>query len=64
MFGRQVSYRIYGQDLLREGRRPTDRQSLAQSLEPRLVLITCGGPFDVNNRNYEDNVRRLRPTDN
>jgi len=23
---------------------------------PRLVLITCGGPFDTTTRNYEDNI--------
>jgi predicted outer membrane protein len=64
MFGRQVSYRIYGQDLYpKAAGLPTE--VLAQSLEPRLVLITCGGPFDVNNRNYEDNVVvYARPTDN
>ena len=64
MFGRQVSYRIYRQDLYpKAAGLPTE--VLAQSLEPRLVLITCGGPFDVNNRNYEDNiVVYARPTDN
>jgi len=64
MFGRQVSYRIYRQDLYpKAAGLPTE--VLAQSLEPRLVLITCGGPFDVNNRNYDDNVVvYARPTDN
>jgi hypothetical protein len=23
---------------------------------PRLVLITCGGPFDSTTRNYQDNI--------
>jgi predicted outer membrane protein len=64
MFGRQVSYRIYAQDLYpKAAGLPTE--VLAQSVESRLVLITCGGPFDVNNRNYEDNVVvYARPTDN
>jgi len=64
MFGRRVSYRIYEQDLYSKAAGlPTE--VLAQSLEPRLVLITCGGSFDVNNRNYEDNVVvYARPTDN
>lgn len=55
MFGRQVSYRIYAQDVYPKAvGLPAD--VLAQSHKPRLVLITCGGRFDVNSRNYEDNV--------
>jgi predicted outer membrane protein len=64
MFGRQVSYRIYEQDLYPKAA-GLPNEVLTQRLEPRLVLITCGGPFDVNNRNYEDNVVvYARPTDN
>ena len=64
MFGRQVSYRIYAQALYpKAGGLPAD--VLAQSHKPRLVLITCGGRFDVNGRNYADNVVvYARPTDN
>jgi predicted outer membrane protein/sortase (surface protein transpeptidase) len=55
MFDRQVSYRIYAQDLYAKAAGlPAD--VLSQSREPRLVLITCGGPFDFTSRNYEDNV--------
>ena len=55
MFGRQVSYRVYAQDLYAKAAGlPAD--VLSQSREPRLVLITCGGPFDFTSRNYEDNV--------
>ena len=64
MFGRQVSYRIYAQALYpKAGGLPAD--VLAQSHKPRLVLITCGGRFDVNGRNYADNVVvYARPIDN
>ena len=55
MFDRQVSYLIYAQDLYpKAAGLPAD--VLSQSREPRLVLITCGGPFDFTSRNYEDNV--------
>jgi predicted outer membrane protein/sortase (surface protein transpeptidase) len=64
MFGRRVSYRVYAQELYpKAGGLPAD--VLAQSRDPRLVLITCGGRFDVNSRNYEDNVVvYAHPTDN
>lgn len=43
------------------GRRVFDKQSLpagvfAQTGAPRLVLITCGGPFDRRTRHYTDNI--------
>ncbi len=62
MFDRQVGYRSYAQDLYAKAAgRPVD--ALSQSREPRLVLITCGGPFDFTSRNYEENVVvHARPT--
>jgi hypothetical protein len=30
--------------------------AFARDGAPRLVLITCGGPFDAATGNYEDNV--------
>ena len=64
MFGRRVSYRIYAQDLYPKAE-GLPANVLAQSREPRLVLITCGGRFDVSSRNYEDNVVvYAHPTDN
>ena len=62
MFDSQVGYRIYAQDLYAKAAGlPAD--ALSQSRQPRLVLITCGGPFDFTSRNDEDNVvLYARPT--
>ncbi|HVU72740.1 MAG TPA: class F sortase [Mycobacteriales bacterium] len=43
------------------GRRVYDKQVLpasvfSQKIEPRLVLITCGGPYDAATYHYRDNV--------
>lgn len=50
----QLRYRVVG-------RRVFDKQDLpssvfAQSGAPRLVLITCGGPFDEKTHHYTDNI--------
>ena len=52
--GRRVSYRVVG-------RRVYDKRSLPADVfatggPPRLVLITCGGPFNKATRHYRDNV--------
>jgi predicted outer membrane protein/sortase (surface protein transpeptidase) len=55
MFGRQVNYRIYAQSVYAKTAQ-LPAEVLASTREPRLVLITCGGPFDTDDRSYEDNV--------
>ncbi len=54
--GRTITYRIVA-------RRTVDKNDLVaatdpfrQDLDHRLVLITCGGPFDSARRHYRDNV--------
>jgi hypothetical protein len=55
MFGRQVNYRIYAQSVYAKTAQ-LPAEVLASTREPRLVLITCGGPFDTDDRSYEENV--------
>ena len=53
--GRVVPYRVTGRRVY------VKHQGLPADLfvttgPPRLVLITCGGPFDATTRNYQDNI--------
>jgi hypothetical protein len=50
-----VSYRITGLREYDKGNLPA-ASIFAQSGPPRLVLITCGGPFNATTRHYRDNV--------
>jgi hypothetical protein len=52
--GRALTYRVVG-------RRVYSKQSLPSEVfstrgPPRLVLITCGGPFNTATHHYRDNV--------
>jgi hypothetical protein len=49
------TYRITGVREYRKGALPA-ASLFAQSGQPRLVLITCGGPFDAATHHYRDNI--------
>ncbi len=53
--GRSVAYRIQGRQTIVKRRLPTDLL-FARDGAPRLVLVTCGGPFQPELRSYRDNV--------
>jgi hypothetical protein len=51
----QLNYTVTGRRLIAKSRGlPSDLFSLDGG--PRLVLISCGGPFDRTTRSYEDNI--------
>ena len=53
--GGAVAYRVLGRELLPKAELPAD--ALFTTGGPaRLVLISCGGPFDEQTRTYRDNV--------
>jgi sortase (surface protein transpeptidase) len=53
--GRTVSYRVTGREIIVKRRLPTERL-FDRDGAPRLVLITCGGPFDRATSSYRDNL--------
>jgi sortase (surface protein transpeptidase) len=53
--GRQVRYRVVGRETFVKQRLPVERL-FARDGSPRLVLITCGGPFLPELSSYRDNV--------
>jgi hypothetical protein len=53
--GRTVSYRVTGRETVVKRRLPTERL-FDRDGAPRLVLITCGGPFDEARSAYRDNL--------
>ncbi|HET6684743.1 MAG TPA: class F sortase, partial [Gaiella sp.] len=52
--GRTKEYRVVSVRLMAKEKLPTDIYS--RRGRPRLVLVTCGGPFDEARRHYRDNV--------
>jgi sortase (surface protein transpeptidase) len=53
--GNRIDYRVYGRRVyIKHQGLPAD--IFATTGMPRLVLITCGGPFDRAAGNYEDNI--------
>ena len=52
--GRTFSYKVTGVKTMLKKDLPTDIYS--HSGKPRLVLVTCGGPFDSAAGHYRDNV--------
>jgi len=52
--GRTLRYRVVSVELMRKEALPTDVYS--RRGRPRLVLVTCGGPFDSVTRHYRDNI--------
>jgi sortase (surface protein transpeptidase) len=53
--GSTVAYRVVGKETLVKKRLPTERL-FARDGAPRLVLITCGGPFIRELSSYRDNL--------
>jgi sortase (surface protein transpeptidase) len=53
--GTTVGYRVTGKQTLVKKRLPTERL-FARDGSPRLVLITCGGPFIRQLSSYRDNL--------
>ena len=53
--GRTFRYRVTGRETIPKRRLPTERL-FDRDGSPRLVLITCGGPFDAGTRHYRDNI--------
>jgi sortase (surface protein transpeptidase) len=53
--GRQVQYRIVGKQTIVKQRLPVERL-FARDGAPRLVVITCGGPFLPDLGSYRDNL--------
>jgi hypothetical protein len=53
--GRTTSYAVTGLQVVRKaaGLPPS---LFDQAGAPRLVLVTCGGPFDERTRSYADNI--------
>jgi LPXTG-site transpeptidase (sortase) family protein len=52
--GRTFTYRVTSVKTMAKADLPTSIYS--RSGKPRLVLVTCGGPFDASIRHYRDNV--------
>jgi LPXTG-site transpeptidase (sortase) family protein len=52
--GRTLTYRVVSVQTMLKQNLPTDIFSLDG--KPRLVIVTCGGPFDPAIRHYRDNV--------
>lgn len=53
--GQLTRYRVVSRDVVAKGRLPVD-DIFRRSGPPRLVLITCGGPFLEETGHYRDNV--------
>jgi Sortase domain len=53
--GAVTRWTVVSRDLLDKQRLPADAL-FARSGDPRLVLVTCGGPFDAARGSYRDNV--------
>jgi len=53
--GQVRSYAVVARDQWSKDQVPLDRL-FARTGAPRLVVITCGGPFDESTRSYRDNV--------
>jgi sortase (surface protein transpeptidase) len=53
--GRTVGYRVTGRETIVKRRLPVERL-FDRAGAPRLVLITCGGPFDEATSSYRDNL--------
>jgi hypothetical protein len=53
--GTVVSYRAYARQVLDKGQ-PLPPELFSTAGPPRLVLITCGGPFDRAAHSYRDNI--------
>lgn len=53
--GYRVGYRVVGKETIVKKRLPTERL-FARDGVPRLVLITCGGPYQPELSSYRDNV--------
>ena len=53
--GRDVAYRVVGRETFVKKRLPVERL-FARDGSPRLVLVTCGGPFVRELSSYRDNV--------
>ena len=51
----QVPYRVIGRRVYTKAT-GLPRDLFEASLSPRLVLISCGGPFDQQTGSYEDNI--------
>ena len=52
--GRTVTYRVVSVQTMPKAQIPTEIWS--QKARSRLVLVTCGGPFDHASGHYRDNV--------
>ena len=53
--GRARLYRVVAREVYDKTKIPLDRY-FARDGKPRLTLITCGGPFDAETREYRDNI--------
>lgn len=53
--GKQRRYRVVAREEYAKTKIPLDRY-FARDGDPRLTLITCGGPFDPKTRHYRDNI--------
>jgi sortase (surface protein transpeptidase) len=53
--GRSLVYRVVGKQTITKQRLPVERL-FARDGAPRLVLITCGGPFLADLGSYRDNL--------
>lgn len=53
--GAPIAYRVVGKETITKSRLPVERL-FARDGDPRLVLITCGGPFQPELGSYRDNV--------
>ena len=53
--GRDLEYRVVGKQTIVKQRLPV-KQLFARDGAPRLVLITCGGPFVPELSSYRDNL--------
>lgn len=53
--GAERHWRVVARERYEKAKIPLDRY-FARDGRPRLTLITCGGPFDPDNRRYRDNI--------
>ncbi len=53
---RILRYRVVGRSQVRQARLAQDTDIFRQDVAPRLVVVTCGGPFNTMTHRYQDNL--------
>jgi sortase (surface protein transpeptidase) len=53
---RRQQYRVTSRSSLPQAELAARTDAFRQDIAPRLVLITCGGPFDATRHRYQENL--------